>query len=162
MRGERRSVSSTDGVKIGLLSAGRGPALLLVHGGMGQIEAWEPIWELLTDRWTVTAMDRRGRGTSGDGRSYSLADEYADVSAVADDLAQRHGQPVDVFAHSYGATCTVGAASSGAPFRRVALYEPPGRETVPAEWVERVTVMIADGQVGRAMVSFFARDHRLR
>jgi hypothetical protein len=36
MEGTRHSVTSADGVRIGLLTAGSGPALLLVHGGMAQ------------------------------------------------------------------------------------------------------------------------------
>ena len=87
-------------MSIGLLSAGRGPALLLVHGGMGQIESWAAMWSSLTERWSVTAMDRRGRGSSGDGDRYSLSDEYGDVACVAVALAERHGQTVGVFAHS--------------------------------------------------------------
>ena len=30
-------------VRIGVLSAGEGPPLLLVHGGVGQIERWDPV-----------------------------------------------------------------------------------------------------------------------
>jgi hypothetical protein len=35
MEGTRHSVTSADGIRIGLLTCGSGPALLLVHGGMG-------------------------------------------------------------------------------------------------------------------------------
>ena len=37
MQGHRHTVTSIDGTRIGLLTAGTGPALLLVHGGMA---AW--------------------------------------------------------------------------------------------------------------------------
>ena len=131
MDGRRHSVSGADGVRIGLLTAGTGPALLLVHGGMGRLERWAPMWAPLTERWRVTAMDRRGRGSSGDAEPYALSKEYEDVAAVAASLAASEGGPVDVFAHSYGATCTLGAAAQGAPFRRIALYEPPGRRPPP-------------------------------
>ena len=50
--------------------------------------------------------------------------------------------------------CAIGAANVGAPFRRVALYEPPGPQTVSVDWAERVRVMIANAQIGRAMVTF--------
>ena len=66
MEGYRHSVTSADGTRIGLLTAGDGPPLLLVHGGMGQVESWQPLWATLAGQWRVTAMDRRGRGTSGD------------------------------------------------------------------------------------------------
>ena len=149
MEGYRHAVTSADGTRIGLLTAGEGPALLLVHGGMGRIESWQPLWGRLTSRWRVTAMDRRGRGTSGDTGPYDLAREYQDIAAVAASLG-----PVDVFAHSIGATCALGAAASGAAVRRLALYEPPGPQTAPKEWRERVTALIADGKPGPAMVSF--------
>jgi pimeloyl-ACP methyl ester carboxylesterase len=138
-----------------MLTGGSGPALLLVHGGMGQLERWSPIWGPLTREWTVTAIDRRGRGSSTDGTSpYGITAEYDDITAVARLLAAEHGGPVDVFAHSYGATCTLGAAAGDAPFRRIVLYEPPGPETVPLQWVQRITAYIADGRPGRAMASF--------
>lgn len=154
MDGIRHAVPGSDGVDIGLLSAGSGPPLLLVHGGAGQIERWQPMWDQLSSLWRVTAMDRRGRGSSGDGLGYSIDAEYGDVAAVASALSAETGGPVDVFAHSYGATCTLGAASHSAPFRRIALYEPPGGETVSAEFVDRLTALVAAGRAGKAMVSF--------
>jgi pimeloyl-ACP methyl ester carboxylesterase len=152
VEGRRHEVISPDGTRIGLLTAGEGPPLLLVHGGMGCIQSWAPLWGKLTGQWQVTAMDRRGRETSGDTQPYVLSREYEDVAAVAGSLA---GQlPVDVFGHSFGATCVLGAAAAGAPVRRIALYEPPGPQTVPPEWLNRVQVLLADGRAGRAMVSF--------
>lgn len=150
MEGHRHSVTSTDGTEIGLLTAGDGPPLLLVHGGMGQIESWQPLWDMLAARWRVTAMDRRARGTSGDAGPYELSREFEDVAAVAASLEG----PVDVFGHSFGATCALGAVAGGAPVRRLALYEPPGPPAVPREWRERAVAMIADGRPGPAVVSF--------
>ena len=150
MDGHRHAVTSADGTEIGLLTAGDGPPLLLVHGGMGCIESWQPLWEPLTSRWRVTAMDRRGRGSSGDNQPYRLSREFEDVTAVAASLEGR----VDVFGHSYGAVCALGAAAQGAPVRRLALYEPPGPQAAPAQWRERMLPMIAAGQPGRAMMSF--------
>jgi len=154
MEGTRYSISGAGGVRIGLLSAGEGPPLLLVHGGVGQIERWAPIWNLLARHRRVTAMDRRGRGSSGDGGEYQLEDEYGDVAAAASFLAGEAGAPIDVFGHSFGATCTLGAAAEGGSFRRIVVYEPPGSETVSADWVDRLSSMVAEGSVGRAMVSF--------
>ncbi len=127
MDGYRHEIVSRDGTRIGLLTAGSGPELLLVHGGMNRLERWAPIWDALTSWRRVTAMDRRGRGSSGDTQPYEMGREFDDVAAVAASLAAEAGAPVDVFAHSIGATITVGAAAQGAPLRRVALYEPPGR-----------------------------------
>ncbi len=87
MEGTRHTVTGTDGVRIGLLTAGSGPDLLLVHGGMGTIESWQRVWCALTRQWRVTAIERRGRGSSGDADSYDLSSEYGDVAAVAAALA---------------------------------------------------------------------------
>jgi pimeloyl-ACP methyl ester carboxylesterase len=48
----------------------------------------------------------------------------------------------------------LGAAALGAPFRRLVLYEPPGPQTVPGHWPERMAAMVAGGRVGRAAFSF--------
>jgi pimeloyl-ACP methyl ester carboxylesterase len=156
MDGIRHVVPGADGVDIGLLTAGSGPPLLLVHGGAGQIEGWQPVWDHLSRHWRVTAMDRRGRGSSGDGQGYSIDAEYGDVAAVAGALSAEAGGPIDVFAHSYGATCTLGATNHSAPFRRIALYEPPGGNTAPPEFVDRLTALVDEGRTGKAMVSFLS------
>jgi pimeloyl-ACP methyl ester carboxylesterase len=152
--GYRHEIASRDGTRIGLLTAGSGPELLLVHGGMNRLERWAPIWNALTSWRRVTAMDRRGRGSSGDTQPYRMDREFDDVAAVAASLAQQAGGPVDVFAHSIGATITVGAAAQGAPFNRMVLYEPPGRQTVAGPWRERALAQIAAGQPGPAMFTF--------
>ncbi len=150
MDGYRHSVTSADGTRIGLLTAGQGAPLLLVHGGMGCIASWQSAWGALTGRWRVTAMDRRGRGSSGDTSPYDVSREFEDVAAVAASL----GGAADVFGHSFGATCALGAAAQGAPVRRLALYEPPGPQTAPRAWRDRVCALIAAGQPGPAMASF--------
>jgi hypothetical protein len=74
LNGRRHSVPGAGGAPICLLTSGVGQALLVVHGGMSQVEAGEPAWNLLSERWQVTAMDRRGRGASGDAESYAIDD----------------------------------------------------------------------------------------
>jgi pimeloyl-ACP methyl ester carboxylesterase len=69
-------------------------------------------------------------------------------------LSGQQGGPVDVAGHRIGATCVLGAAALGAPFRRIALYEPPGPQTTQNNWPERVTTMVADGHYGRAASTF--------
>jgi pimeloyl-ACP methyl ester carboxylesterase len=150
----RGAVVSADGTRIGFITDGEGPALLMVHGGMCSSARWARLWPLLVGRFQLTAMDRRGRGSSGDAGGYSLDAEYADVVAVVEHLSLGQGRPIDIFGHSYGAVCALGAAALGAPLRRLALYEPPGRQTVPADWLGHVRSMIAQGQFGRAMASF--------
>ncbi len=143
------AVRSSDGVRIGTVTAGGGPPLLLVHGGMRTAAVWAPLWPLLSERYRVTAMDRRGRGMSGDGPDYAGEREFDDVAAVA-----RHLGGVDVLAHSIGAVYALGAAARGAPIRRLLLCEPPGPPTISREWIERGVSRIAAGQAGRALVEF--------
>lgn len=152
--GDRRTVISKDGTEIAVVVEGAGRPLLLVHGGMTSSSRWQPLWPLLTTDFRVVALDRRGRGNSGDGADYSLAAEFDDIAAAAAHLADEAGEPVDVFGHSYGALCSLGAAAAGAPFRRLVLYEPPGPETVPESWLSQASAWIAAGQPGRAMASF--------
>ena len=145
----RATVRSGDGVPIGTVTEGVGPPLLLVHGGMRSAMGWAPLWPLLTARYRVTAMDRRGRGMSGDAPEYAGGREYDDVAVVARQIG-----PVDVLAHSIGAVFALGAAARGAPIRRMLLCEPPGPPTLSRAWLERGTARIADGQAGRALVEF--------
>lgn len=154
MKGTRDVVCSPDGTSIGILTGGAGPPLLLVHGGLSGLSRFAPLWDQLVPHFTVTAMDRRGRGSSGDAEAYDVDREFADVRAVAAHLAGPGGEPVDAFGHSFGAVAVLGAAGAGAPLRRVALYEPPGPPTVAGGWLERVRGYLAAGQVGRAVVSF--------
>lgn len=147
--GVREVVPSSDGVAIGTVTAGTGPPLLLVHGGMRSAAGWAPLWPWLVGRYRVTAMDRRGRGMSADAPDYAPEREYDDITAVARRLGG-----VDVLAHSIGAVFALGAAARGAPIRRLVLCEPPGPPTLTREWLDRATARIAAGQAGRALVEF--------
>jgi pimeloyl-ACP methyl ester carboxylesterase len=154
MNGTSDVVRSPDGTPIGILTAGSGPPLLLVHGGLSGRSRFAPLWEQLVPSFQVTAMDRRGRGSSGDGAAYDVRREYEDVRAVAEHLARATGRSVDAFAHSIGGVLVLGAAGSGAPLRRLALYEPPGPSTASREWLDRIRGYVEAGQPGRAVVSF--------
>jgi pimeloyl-ACP methyl ester carboxylesterase len=122
---ERFTVQSHDGIDISVLKAGAGPAVLLIHGALlNATLAWAAVLPRLKERFTVYAMDRRGRAPSGDGPEYSLSLEAEDISLVVAAIAQ----PVVVVAHSYGALATIEALLTQ-PLNhvtRVILYEPPG------------------------------------
>jgi len=119
---ERLSVRSTDGVEISVQKAGSGPSLLLVHGALlnGSI-SWGAVIPQFAQRFTVYAMDRRGRAPSGDGDDYSLSLEADDIAAVAAAI----GRPVTLLAHSYGALATLDALERLKGVTQVILYEPP-------------------------------------
>ena len=100
------TVTSRDGTVIGVECAGTGPTLLFVHGGVGDRSRWTPMFPLLTSKFTACAMDRRGRGASGDSPEYNLSKEAEDVTAVVN---SRPGL-VFVFGHSYGGVAALEAA----------------------------------------------------
>jgi pimeloyl-ACP methyl ester carboxylesterase len=75
----------------------------------------------LEERFTVFAIDRRGRGLSGNASGYALEREYEDVVAVVESA----GDGVSVLGHSYGGICAVEAALLTERIRKLVLYEPP-------------------------------------
>lgn len=118
-------VTSPDGTKVAYWVAGdEGPPLLLVHGTTADHTRWGPLLPHLTAHATVYVVDRRGRGSSGDAGLYSAAREFEDVAAVVDAIARAHGTAVDLYGHSYGALCALGAAALTDNVRKLVLYEP--------------------------------------
>jgi len=114
------TVTSRDGTKIACHRSGTGPPLVLVHGTGGSGARWTQLLPALTSRFTVYAMDRRGRGASGDTEPYAIEHEYEDVSVVVDGI----DEPVNLFGHSYGALCCLEGAVRTSNLRRLVLYEP--------------------------------------
>jgi pimeloyl-ACP methyl ester carboxylesterase len=85
------------------------PPLLLVHGATADHTTWRAVGPLFAATRPVHAMDRRGRGESGDAAGYSIELEYQDVATVVDGLRADHDVPaIDVVGHSYGGRCALG------------------------------------------------------
>jgi len=61
--------------------SGSGAPLVLVHGTGGFSTRWKPILPALEKYFTVYAVDRRGRGESGDRSNYAIEREFDDVAA---------------------------------------------------------------------------------
>lgn len=145
-------VPSRDGTLIALECEGSGPTLILVHGGVGDRTRWTPMLPLLSSRFTACAMDRRGRGGSGDSPQYSLTKEAEDVAAVVD---SRAGE-VFVLGHSYGGVSALEATLLTRRVGKLILYEPPLQDPVEhnlavADKIER---LIHAGQREDAVVTF--------
>jgi pimeloyl-ACP methyl ester carboxylesterase len=96
---------------------------VLVHGASADHTRWRPLLPYLEPYVTVHALDRRGRGASGDAPEYRLEREYQDVAAVVDTVAPAAGQPVSVYGHSHGGIVAFGAAAMTTNVRRLVLYE---------------------------------------
>jgi len=60
----RRRDLVVDGLRLNVAEAGRGPALLLVHGLTASHAVWLPTIEAFADRWHVIAPDLPGHGAS--------------------------------------------------------------------------------------------------
>jgi len=97
------TVSSKDRTPIAYWRSGEGPPLLLVHATTSDHTSWDVVQPAFAEHFTVYAMDRRGRGGSGDGATYAVDREFEDVAALVDHAAQQSGAPVYLVAHSYGA-----------------------------------------------------------
>ena len=117
-------VVSADGVKIAYETSGSGPPLVLVHGTSSERKRWKPVLAALQSKFTVHAVDRRGRGDSGDSDQHSLQTEVADVTAVLDSI---NGDPLRVLAHSFGAIVTLEAVRPRSDVSKLIVYEPPIR-----------------------------------
>jgi pimeloyl-ACP methyl ester carboxylesterase len=81
---------------------GEGEPLLLLHGGLGTIEMFEPLLPAFTKTRTVIAVDLHGHGRTplGERSKLSMLDQGDDLAAVLEQL----GYPrVDVLGFSMGA-----------------------------------------------------------
>lgn len=88
------------GHRIGYYLAGRGPALLLLHGIGSSSLTWKRVIELLARRYTVIAPDLLGHGTSERLRGdYSLG---AHASGVRDLMMKLGYERATVCGHSLG------------------------------------------------------------
>ena len=146
-----RHVEAPDGVRIACEVSGEGPPLVLVHGAGSARWSFAAVRPHLEPRFTVIAVDRRGRGDSGDGDEYSLEREYEDVAAVVRDA----GPDALLMGHSYGGLVAEGAAQL-LDLPRLALYEPTmggGLTTGPT--IERWERLIVAGERDTVLREFF-------
>lgn len=116
-------VTSQDGTEIACYTSGEGPSLILVHGSVGDHTRWGALLPHLEHQFTVHAIDRRGRGSSGDQPEYALEREYEDVASVVDKIAEDAGSPVAVYGNSFGGICAFGGAALTSNISKLVLYE---------------------------------------
>jgi pimeloyl-ACP methyl ester carboxylesterase len=91
---------SLHGDRISYRTAGRGPALLLLHGVANSSETWERVAPRLAERFTLIAPDLLGHGQSAAPRGdYSLG---AHASGARDVLSALGIDRVTVVGHSLG------------------------------------------------------------
>ncbi|WP_055586016.1 alpha/beta fold hydrolase [Peterkaempfera griseoplana] len=147
----KASVVSRDGTVIGYRETGRGPGLVLLHGGLKSSQDLLRLGRLLADSFTVCIPDRRGRGLSGPfGDELGVSREVEDMQAVIAGTRARH-----MFGLSAGALVTLRTALEMPAIERVAPYEAPFSiaRSVPTEWVPSYERQLAEGRTSAAVIS---------
>lgn len=139
------TITSKDCTQIAYRRSGEGPPLVLVHGAAGDHSRWAPVLPALEERFTVYAIDRRGRGGSGDTDDYAIKREFEDVAAVVDSI----GEPANLLGHSYGALCALETALLTRNIRKLVLYDPgievAGEEIYSHEVIEQLEALLDKG-----------------
>lgn len=161
-----QAITSNEGVAIAFERSGNGPPLVLVHGTTADHTRWKPLLPRLEARFTVYAVDRRGRGGSGDAPRYAIEREFEDVAAVVDAISE----PSFLLGHSYGAVCSLEASLLTRNVRKLVLYEPPIRTAgslYSPGTVERLQGLLDTGDRDGVVSTFFrevvrAPDDELR
>lgn len=144
------TVTSKDGSIIGYKQAGKGPGLILVHGGMMASQNFTKLGALLADAFTVYIPDRRGRGMSTqDTKEYGLVKESQDTQALVHATGAEN-----IFGLSSGAIIALQTALTEPSIKKLALYEPPLPFTDgPEAWVPAYDKAMKEGDYGEAMAS---------
>jgi pimeloyl-ACP methyl ester carboxylesterase len=153
------SVVSRDGTRITYDRVGSGPPLILVSGALGLRKSSfvQPWVKALAQHFTVYNYDRRGRGDSGDAKSYTVQQEIEDLAA----MSQAAGGAPFVWGISSGAALALEAAAAGVPMAKLAAYEPPYMvgdvdRRPDADYEERMKALVAGGRRDEA-VKYFMR-----
>jgi pimeloyl-ACP methyl ester carboxylesterase len=153
-------VTSKDGTTIAYEKTGKGPAVVLVGGILGDRSQQVPLATLLADHFTVFNYDRRGHGQSGDTPPYAVEREIEDIEAIIKDA----GDSAFVYGTSGCAVLALEAAAHGlAPrMKKLAMWEPPyivddSRPPAPRDYQEQLTELLAKDQRGDMVELFFTK-----
>lgn len=114
------AVRSADGTTIGYRQFGRGPGLVLLHGGVNAAQHMMKLARALADEYTIYLPDRRGRGMSGPvGPEYGIEREDEDLAAVVN-----HTGAEFVFGTANGGLFALHGSIGLDRVSKVAAYEP--------------------------------------
>ncbi len=126
-------------------ATGRGPALILVHGALGDYRQWDSIASRLQLHFRVVAVSRRFHWPNNPPTAtvdYSVESHRDDLLALLHSIAG----PVHLVGHSYGAAVVLSAALvEPSIVRSLTLIEPPLPSLLPALAPE-----LAEENAGRA------------
>lgn len=146
-------LTSQTGTTVSYRKTGRGPLLVLIHGGFSDHHTnWEFVFPELEARFTVVAAARRGRGETDATEGHSLDDEVADAVSIVESL----GEPVFLLGHSYGAQVALRtAALIPERVRKLVLYEAPWPNTLDSELLTELERMAESGRWHDLAWTFF-------
>jgi pimeloyl-ACP methyl ester carboxylesterase len=148
-----RHVTSPDGVRIACQVEGEGTPLVIVHGAGSGRWSFDLVRPDLQEPFTVWALDRRGRGDSDDGDSYSIEREFDDVAAVV----REAGEGALLFGHSYGGLVAAGAAARLGGVPRLAVYDGAmGGVLADEDWTARFEAHVEAGDRDAAVSDFMS------
>lgn len=144
--------TASDGCRLVHLVEGRGPTLVLVHGGLARSSAWIATADVLRTSYTCVLPDLRAHGASDWGGGPDLDRSATDLLELLDVWGPTHA----LVGHSYGALVALEAARRAAPgaVGRLLLYEPPlsvARPVMDDATVARVQAAAADGRFEDAL-----------
>lgn len=157
-------ITSLDGTRIGFCRSGAGQPLVLVHGSTADHRRWSVVTPQLERDLTVYAMDRRGRGHSGDAPHYDFLHEAEDVAAVVEAACSQSGAPVFVLGHSFGGLCSLEAALLTDKIGKLILYEPPlptGLPLYAPDFPGRMQALIDRGEWEPALEMFLREEVKM-
>jgi len=148
-----KHTTSGDGTAIGFWLSGSGLPILFVHGTVANHKSWAVLAPRFEPDYAVYALDRRGRGLSGDAPAYDFRRETEDVAAVIAAI----GQPVCLFGHSFGGLCSLEAALLTDQVSHLILYEPAvpaGTAVTPPAVLTRIEALVEQEEFEAAMTLF--------
>jgi pimeloyl-ACP methyl ester carboxylesterase len=150
---------SADGTTIAFDQLGKGPALILVDGALGQRamdDETTQLAPLLAECFTVFHYDRRGRGDSTDTSPYAVEREIEDIEA----LIIEAGGSAFVFGISSGAALALEASIKlGDRVKKLAMYEAPYNDDEAARqawktYRKQLADVLAQDRKGDALALF--------
>jgi pimeloyl-ACP methyl ester carboxylesterase len=113
------------------LATGRGPALVLVHGALGDYRQWDSIVGRMRPHFGVVAISRRFHWPNDPPTptaEYSVESQRNDLLALVRSIAE----PVHLVGHSYGAIVVLSAAlAEPSLVGTLTLIEPPLPSLLP-------------------------------
>lgn len=154
--GTSHTVRSRDGTRIGYLSVGTEPAVLVIPGVLSMAADYAAFARALSEHFTVLTIERRGRGESGpQGDDYSIVKECEDVLAV-----QAETGAAFLVGHSYGGLVALEVSRNNKAFRKMAVYEPGVsiEGSMPTAWMPGYEKKLAEKRNLDALVEFTLAD----